>query len=811
MKKIIIYLKNKSSNNIKSIIERQNPILNLKDDEGYVVIDSSIRVDIIKDKVVDGILCKYREESVRTNNFDSAFPKYKNSIGLIYSHEKECGITNYSNDLINNSLNNFTRFVNRESNIEESDKIIKSWSIHDKDYNELFEKIIESKVEVVHFQYNHGIVNVVALKHLAKKLNRADIFSIITLHSVSGGVSIFKDYFDIIVVHSESCKKELMLEKVPEEKIKIVNIGSFKYNDTSVNKFELRQSLGFNPTDKLIFNFGFLLPHKGVDILIDAFNDISYDFENAKLVVLGSVDNVQHKNDSSKYFEKLKEQVKRYGIEDKVIFNTDFLDLEKIQQYLYCADLIVLPYRHSASQGASSTLRTALSVCKPVIVSDIPLFDDLKGILKFCKANNKIDLKNTILDVLENPCKEMESKIDAFIKKTSWKKVGVQHSKIYRAFSDLKIHINGQFFSYQSTSQINRGLAESLDQLGVDVSLESVNMAENKNYVFSEKFTHLIGDKNKSEICVRNYYPPKFDEWGDSKIKIQYLPAETTSISEEWIKGINDNNIIIWTYSQHCKDVMIDSGVKKPILIMPPGYNPDHFNIDVEKIDWNSYKDSYTKEAVFPPVNDKTFVFMFIGASQFRKGTDILLKSIYSGKFTNEDNLIFIIKSYSTGEIHNDILKAQQECQLPIEQRPRLLYLYSDDTPEMIPRMYCSANLLVMPSRAEGYLWCALEAMSCGIPTLTTNFGGCLQFADNDTTYLLDGEMKPSTYHEQGLESFWCEIDSDILADKIYDIYQKGINDKEYQDKVNNGLIRCMDFTWDEISLKVIEFLKGLK
>ena len=57
----------------------------------------------------------------------------------------------------------------------------------------------------------------------------------------------------------------------------------------------------------------------------------------------------------------------------------------------------------------------------------------------------------------------------------------------------------------------------------------------------------------------------------------------------------------------------------------------------------------------------------------------------------------------------------------------------------------------------------------------------------------------------------WCEIDSGELANKIYDIYQKGISDKEYQDKVNNGLIRCMDFTWESCALKVVEFLGGLK
>ena len=157
------------------------------------------------------------------------------------------------------------------------------------------------------------------------------------------------------------------------------------------------------------------------------------------------------------------------------------------------------------------------------------------------------------------------------------------------------------------------------------------------------------------------------------------------------------------------------------------------------------------------------------------------------------------------------ILKAQEKCPLSKEQHPRCLYIYEDTVPSNLVKFYRGADLIVFPTRAESWGWIVLEAMACGIPSLVTGFGGHLEYASSKTSYLLDYELVESDYHEQGSNSLWAYVNSNYLAEQMYEIYKKGKNDKEYQDKVKNGLIECMDWTWDCCSLKLIEFMKGLK
>ena len=61
--------------------------------------------------------------------------------------------------------------------------------------------------------------------------------------------------------------------------------------------------------------------------------------------------------------------------------------------------------------------------------------------------------------------------------------------------------------------------------------------------------------------------------------------------------------------------------------------------------------------------------------------------------------------------------------------------------------------------------------MACGVPSLVTGFGGHLEYASSKTSYLLDYELVESDYHEQGAQSLWAHVDSNYLAEQMYEIY----------------------------------------
>jgi glycosyltransferase involved in cell wall biosynthesis len=78
-----------------------------------------------------------------------------------------------------------------------------------------------------------------------------------------------------------------------------------------------------------------------------------------------------------------------------------------------------------------------------------------------------------------------------------------------------------------------------------------------------------------------------------------------------------------------------------------------------------------------------------------------------------------------------------------------------------MPRLYCSADAYVMPTRGEGWGRPYIEAMACGLPVIGTRWSGQLAYMNDRNSYLIDIEgivgdapyvfAEPSLSHLRGL------------------------------------------------------------
>lgn len=145
--------------------------------------------------------------------------------------------------------------------------------------------------------------------------------------------------------------------------------------------------------DKIVLFLGRLVKLKGVDLLIDAFNDLSKNLEKIKLVIVGPDVGV---------LEELKEQVKDLKIEDKIIFTGPLFEKDKIHAYID-ADVYVLP---SSYEIFGNTVLEALACGIPVVVTDRSGVGslikelDINHELGYVVEYDKDQLKNSILSVL---------------------------------------------------------------------------------------------------------------------------------------------------------------------------------------------------------------------------------------------------------------------------------------------------------------------------------------------------------------------------------------------------------------------------
>ncbi len=166
-----------------------------------------------------------------------------------------------------------------------------------------------------------------------------------------------------------------------------VDIELFRPYD---NKISMKRRLGFLSDKKIILFVGWLIKRKGAKYLIDAFSGLN--IKNKLLLLIG---------DGSEKV-KLKEHVKRLGLDDNVIF-LGSIPHREIANYMNASDVFVLP---SLGEGRPNVVAEAMACGIPVIATDVggtrELVKDRKtGFL--IKPRDKLALKKSMETLLLKP------------------------------------------------------------------------------------------------------------------------------------------------------------------------------------------------------------------------------------------------------------------------------------------------------------------------------------------------------------------------------------------------------------------------
>jgi glycosyltransferase involved in cell wall biosynthesis len=157
---------------------------------------------------------------------------------------------------------------------------------------------------------------------------------------------------------------------------------------------------------KIIASYGFLLPHKGIPQLIEAFARLLAEFADLHLLLVNACYPIAESREEQQRCRRLIEQL---GIAPRVTMINDFLPAEEFLSLLNLAELIVFPYQHT-QESASGAVRQGLAANRPVICSPLSIFDDLADAVLFLPGGSVEDIQQGIRDFLRVP-----EKIDAQI------------------------------------------------------------------------------------------------------------------------------------------------------------------------------------------------------------------------------------------------------------------------------------------------------------------------------------------------------------------------------------------------------------
>lgn len=240
------------------------------------------------------------------------------------------------------------------------------------DYRAAARRINESGAEIVCVQHEYGIFGGPAGVHLLQLLDRVDMPVVVTLHTVLENPSV--DQRAVIeglarrasrlIVMAEKGRR--MLEDVhgiAAAKIMVVPHGV--PDRPLADIAQAKRRFGFEGR-QVALTFGLLSPNKGIETMIRALPAIVADHPDLLYVVLGATHPHLVARDGEAYRDSLIRLAADLGVERHVRFVNEFVETDRLLDYLEAVDVYVTPYLNEA-QITSGTLSYAIALGKPIV------------------------------------------------------------------------------------------------------------------------------------------------------------------------------------------------------------------------------------------------------------------------------------------------------------------------------------------------------------------------------------------------------------------------------------------------------------
>ena len=289
------------------------------------------------------------------------------------------------------------------------------------------------------------------------------------------------------------------------------------------------------------------------------------------------------------------------------------------------------------------------------------------------------------------------------------------------------------------------------------------------------------------ELCFKN----------SGKYKIGFSTTEVDGIPPAWVKILNQMDEV-WTTAEFCVRVFQKSGVNVPIFVLGEGVDPDYYHPEVKQFE-------------FQPEGFFSFVSVFAWGK--RKGVDILLPA-FQKEFSKNESVRLVCNCLPSYAGH-DILDEIKQIRL-LEGRASITIIDRGLEDWEMPMFYRAGDCFVLPTRGEGFGLPLIEALSCGVPVISTDCTGQVDFLKKA------GKARPGVHlisappaKFTGQDSVyyagfnWTEPSEKELRKAMRYVFE---NQKQEKAKAlaTSAEIR-RDWSWDKAADRVIIRLEQLK
>jgi len=352
-----------------------------------------------------------------------------------------------------------------------------------------------------------------------------------------------------------------------------------------------------------------------------------------------------------------------------------------------------------------------------------------------------------------------------------------------------KLLINAKIYGNWSFSMVMRNLAKGLSRNGVDVSIAPEEYHQREN-VEDWEIRRMILKPNDywNRHVLRSSEGEHMYLMPPGKKRIAHTTGESDRASKQWIDQLNNVDLVLTT-SNFFKDVLKGSGLRTQVEVLP-----------------NSVDTSIYHKDTIPMISVEKRRLNFVSVFHYgdRKAPEILIQA-FARAFNSEDDVTLTIHSSST----LDAIK-HQGMEVPdyilsvsgVLDRAPIYFTKGHVSDNDMPGLIKNFDVMVLPTRSEGFGLPLLEAAALGMPSITTGYSGVLDIVDNDTGWLIDHKIKniplqSLTYFSNFIGGNWAEPDVDHLETIFKNLYNMNIED--IKKKGDNALIKSAQFSIENV------------
>jgi len=354
--------------------------------------------------------------------------------------------------------------------------------------------------------------------------------------------------------------------------------------------------------------------------------------------------------------------------------------------------------------------------------------------------------------------------------------------------------IEGSLEGSYSLSYLNRETARSLKAQGHDVSVR-------QNYGEFSQPTQPSFAQEQPDIAVlerpdpatlgvvsRNLYPPLVSDAKGQLNTLHHYAWEEAGFPLQWVADFNQHLDAVSFLSPHVEKVLIDHGLSIPSVTSGCGVD-----LKLKPIGKRS--------------SDGVFRFLHVSSCFPRKGVDVLLKAYFMA-FNQFDAVELLIKTFDNP--HNTVAQQLQTLQEQYPNGPTVRIVSADLSQDELASLYHQSDVMVAPSRAEGFGLPMAEAALQGIPVITTAWGGQRVFADSDNAWLIDYCFADADSHLSTGLSYWAEPDAQHLCDLMQQSMAVSSDERDAMAMRMAERVKHLGH-WDQVTMRHQRLIENLK